>query len=69
VTDTSTSVSCGIDIWLWTWGDGTTATGKVPGPHTYIAKNPDKSGYYTVTLKVTNAAGSTTSGGQQIQVK
>jgi len=32
-------------------------------------KNPDKSGYYTLTLKVTNAAGSTTSGGQQIQVK
>ena len=69
VTDTSTSMSCGITSWLWTWGDGTTTLGQVPGPHTYVAKNPDKSGFYTVTLKVTNARGSTTSGGQQIQVK
>ena len=69
VTDTSTSVSCGITSWLWTWGDGTTSLGKVPGTHTYVVKNPDKSGYYTITLQVTNAAGSTTSGGQQVQVK
>lgn len=69
VTDTSTSLSCGITSWLWTWGDGTTTLGKVPGSHTYVAKNPDKSGGYIITLKVTNAAGSTTSGGQQIQVK
>jgi Flp pilus assembly protein TadG len=69
VTDTSTSVSCGITSWLWTWGDGTTSLGKVPGTHTYVVKNPDKSGYYTITLRVTNAAGSTTSGGQQVQVK
>jgi hypothetical protein len=69
VTDTSTSISCGITSWLWTWGDGTTSLGKVPGPHTYVAKNPDNSGYYIIKLKVTNAAGSTTSGGTQIQVK
>jgi Flp pilus assembly protein TadG len=69
VVDTSTSISCGITSWLWTWGDGTTTLSQVPGPHTYIAKNPDKSGGYLVTLRVTNAAGSTTSGGQQIQVK
>ena len=69
VVDSSTSISCGITSWLWTWGDGTTTLSKVPGPHTYVVKNPDKSGYYTLTLKVTNAAGSTTSGGQQIQVK
>jgi hypothetical protein len=69
VSDTSTSIACGITSWLWTWGDGTTSLGKVPGAHTYVAKNPDKSGYYTITLKVTNAAGSTTSGGVQIQVK
>jgi hypothetical protein len=69
VTDTSTSISCGITSWLWTWGDGTTSLGKVPGPHTYVAKNPDNSGYYIITLKVTNAAGSKTSGGTQIQVK
>jgi len=54
---------------LWTWGDGTTTLSKVPGPHTYVAKNPDKSGGYVISLKVTNAAGSTTSGGQFIQVK
>jgi Flp pilus assembly protein TadG len=69
VTDTSTSISCGITSWLWSWGDGTTTLSKVPGPHTYVVKNPDKSGGYIITLKVTNAAGSTTSGGQQIQVK
>jgi TadE-like protein/PKD domain-containing protein len=69
VVDTSTSISCGITSWLWTWGDGTTTLSKVPGPHTYVVKNPDKSGGYVVSLKVTNAAGSTTSGGQLIQVK
>jgi TadE-like protein/PKD domain-containing protein len=69
VVDTSTSISCGITSWLWTWGDGTTTLSKVPGPHTYVVKNPDKSGGYIVSLKVTNAAGSTTSGGQLISVK
>jgi Flp pilus assembly protein TadG len=69
VTDTSTTVACGITSWLWTWGDGTTSLGKLPGPHTYIVPNPDKSGYYSVTLTVVNAAGSTTSGAVQVQVK
>jgi hypothetical protein len=69
VTDTSTSIACGITSWLWTWGDGTTSLGKVPGPHTYVQHNHDNSGYYTIKLKVTNAAGSTTSGGTQIPVK
>jgi Flp pilus assembly protein TadG len=68
VTDTSTSISCGITSWLWTWGDGTTSLGKVPGSHKYVSPNSNNSGYYLVTLKVTNAAGSTTSGGQQIRV-
>jgi Flp pilus assembly protein TadG len=69
VVDSSTSINCGITSWLWTWGDGTTTLGKVPGPHTYGVPNPNGSGYYNVTLKVTNAAGSTTSGGVQIAVK
>jgi PKD repeat protein len=69
VVDTSTSISCGITSWLWTWGDGTTTLSKVPGPHTYVVKNPDKSGGYIISLLVTNAAGSKTSGGQLIQVK
>lgn len=69
VTDTSTSVNCGITSWLWTWGDGTTSLGKTQVPHTYIAPNPDKSGYYEVTLTVTNAAGSNTTGKVQIRVK
>jgi Flp pilus assembly protein TadG len=68
VTDTSTTLSCGITSWLWTWGDGTTTLGKVPGPHTYIAAKPDKSAY-SISLTVTNAAGSTTSGAVQIPVK
>jgi hypothetical protein len=69
VTDTSTSLNCGIQSWLWTWGDGTTTLGKVPGSHTYNVKNPNNSGYYAITLKVTNAAGSNTSGAIQIPVK
>jgi len=69
VVDSSTSINCGITSWLWTWGDGTTTLGKVPGPHTYGVPNPNGSGYYNITLKVTNAAGSTTSGGVQIAVK
>jgi Flp pilus assembly protein TadG len=69
VTDTSTTQACGITSWFWTWGDGTTSLGKVPGPHTYNVANPDKSGYYTISLQVTNGAGSTTFGGIQIQVK
>jgi Flp pilus assembly protein TadG len=69
VTDTSTSQACGISTWFWTWGDGTTSLGKIPGPHTYIVPNPDKSGYYLISLQVANAAGSTTFGGVQVQVK
>jgi PKD repeat protein len=69
VVDTSSSQACGITSWLWTWGDGTTTLARVPGTHTYIAKNPNNSGYYSITLKVTNAAGSTTSGAVQIPVK
>ena len=74
VTDTSTTISCGITSWVWDWGDGTTGSGKVPGSHTYVAKNsnPLSTGYptsFTVKLTVTNAAGSATTGGVQIQVK
>ncbi len=67
VTDTSTSINCGITSWIWTWGDGTTGSGQVPGSHTYVAANAAKA--YTVTLTVSNAAGSNTTGGVQIQVK
>jgi PKD repeat protein len=69
VTDTSSSLNCGITSWIWAWGDGTTSSGKVPGSHTYVAPNPDKSGYFIVKLTVTNAAGNSTVGGVQIQVK
>jgi Flp pilus assembly protein TadG len=69
VVDTSTSINCGITSWIWTWGDGTTGSGQIPGSHRYIAPNINGSGYFTVSLQVTNAAGSTTFGGVQIQVK
>ncbi|MBA2380594.1 MAG: PKD domain-containing protein [Chloroflexi bacterium] len=67
VTDTSTSVACGITSWLWSFGDNTTSNVQNPtvgSPHTYLV-----AGTYTVTLKVTNAAGSRTTGGVQIVVK
>jgi Flp pilus assembly protein TadG len=67
VTDTSTSINCGITSWFWDFGDGTTSLVQNPGAHTYVASNADKS--FTITLKVTNAAGSNTTGGVQIQVK
>jgi PKD repeat protein len=67
VTDTSTSINCGITSWFWTWGDGTTSLGKTPGTHTYVTSNSAKS--YSVTLQVTNAAGSNTTGAVAIQVK
>lgn len=67
VTDTSTSINCGITSWLWDFGDGTTSLTQNPGSHTYVASNASKS--YTITLKVSNAAGSNTTGGVVIPVK
>jgi hypothetical protein len=51
------------------WGDGTTSTGQFPGSHTYVVKNPNGSGYYEVTLRVTNATTSNTTGAIQVTVK
>ncbi len=39
--------------WDWSFGDGTTANGQNPGPHTYASE-----GTFTVTLTVSNASGS-----------
>jgi PKD repeat protein len=64
VTDTSTSISCGITSWFWVFGDGTTSLLQAPGPHVYLAE-----GTYYVTLTVTNAAGSNTTGAVEIKVK
>jgi Flp pilus assembly protein TadG len=64
VTDSSTSPNCAIQSWLWDWGDGTTTLGQGPWTHSYIAK-----GNYKVTLKVTNATGSNTTGGQIVHTK
>jgi hypothetical protein len=66
VSDTSTSLACGITSWFWNFGDGTTSTVQNPtngAPHDYRRK-----GTYIVTLEVTNAAGSNTTGGVQITV-
>ena len=64
VTDTSTSVACGITTWFWNFGDGSTSLVKDPGPKTYLVP-----GTYTITLKVSNAAGSNTSGSAIIEVR
>ena len=65
VDDTSTaSSSCPITSWLWSWGDGTSSTSRDPGIHTYRV-----AGTFEVTLTVSNAAGSRTSGIVRIQVK
>jgi PKD repeat protein len=64
VTDTSTSISCGITSWFWVFGDGAVSSQQAPGPHVYAV-----SGTYQVTLTVTNAAGSNTTGAVEIKVK
>lgn len=64
VTDTTTSPNCSITSWFWTWGDGTTSLGQDPGSHTYLVK-----GVYGITLKVTNSAGSNTTGKVQVHVQ
>jgi len=50
-TDHSTSTSGNLISWAWTFGDGTSASLQNP-VHTY-----NSPGQYTVTIKVTNAAG------------
>jgi len=64
VTDTSTSPGCAISSWLWNWGDGSTSSAQNPPQKTYVAP-----GTYTVTLQVSNASGSSTTGALVLKVK
>jgi Flp pilus assembly protein TadG len=64
VVDTTTSPSCAITSWFWQWGDGTTSLLQNPGAHLYLAK-----GTYKITLTVTNAAGTDTTGALNLVVK
>lgn len=50
---TNNTASATATAWMWTFGDGKTSSAKTPS-NTYV--NP---GIYTVTLKATNASGST----------
>ncbi len=63
VGDTSTfSPLCPITSWSWDWGDGSPhSTDPAPEPHVYGSR-----GSYHLTLTVTNAGGSNTSGKQTI---
>jgi Flp pilus assembly protein TadG len=64
VVNTTTSPFCPITAWFWVFDDGTTSTEMSPPAHTYVAK-----GQYKVTLTVTNAAGTDTTGAVQVHVK
>ena len=64
VADTTTSPNCQIQSWFWSWGDNTTSIDQSPPGHTYSSK-----GIYFVTLTVTNAVGSNTTGKVQVHVK
>ncbi len=64
VVDTTTSPNCAITSWFWNWDDGSTSLLQNPGSHTYGVE-----GTYEVTLRVTNAAGSNTTGSVQVKVK
>jgi Flp pilus assembly protein TadG len=72
VTDTSTaSASCPITAWAWDWGDGVTTYGQVQAlPHVYrnTTGTPGNIKTFNLTLTVTNAVGSATSGVTVIQV-
>jgi Flp pilus assembly protein TadG len=71
VTDTSTSSpSCPISTWKWDWDDGPATYGKVQLPHVYDHPPGVKGSVttYHLTLTVTNAVGSRTSGTVEISV-
>jgi Flp pilus assembly protein TadG len=65
--DTSTSPNCSIDSWSVNWdttqGQGT-SSGPGPWSHTYTTK-----GDYSISLTVSNAAGSNTTGAYILHVK
>ncbi len=52
-----------IASYAWTFGDGGTATGATPAPHTYAAAGP-----YTITLTVTDNRGGTNSTTKDVTV-
>lgn len=58
VQDTSVPGSAAITSWAWTWGDGATSSGKTPPAHTYNVP-AGSSAEFTITLKVTDANGKT----------
>ena len=64
VTDNSTDGGCAITSWTWDWGDGTRDFVRNPIPHPYGSP-----GDYSITLTVSNAAGSNTTGAVLIRVK
>jgi Flp pilus assembly protein TadG len=71
VTDTSTSGgSCPITQWAWTWGDGVTTYGQTQSPHVYYNTTgpPGNTKTFSLSLTVTNSAGSSTSGAATISV-
>jgi PKD repeat protein len=71
VTDTSSSsVGCSITSWDWDWGDGViTYDDQTPAPHVFYNFGPPANVTYSITLTVTNAAGSSTSAAVIITVK
>lgn len=70
VTDTSSaSAWCPITSWAWDWGDGVTTYGQSQLPHVYYNPGPVANKSFSVTLTVTNAVGSSTSGAVIITVK
>lgn len=71
VTDTSSAgPSCAITTWAWDWGDGVTTYGQTQSPHVYYNTTgaPGNTKTFNLTLTVTNAAGSSTSGAATISV-
>jgi Flp pilus assembly protein TadG len=62
--NTTTSPFCPILAWFWDFGDNTTSTEMSPPAHVYVAK-----GNYKVTLTVTNAVGTDTTGAVQVHAK
>jgi hypothetical protein len=64
--DASTKGTGTITTWAWSFGDGGTFSGQSPGSHTYGSQSTQSTNPYTVTLKITDTNGLTSSYSQTI---
>lgn len=69
VTDTSTFNALCSTVWAWSWGDGTTTYGQSQSPHVFYNPGPATNKTFTLSLKVTSGAFTSTTGNYSITVQ